>query len=577
MKNLSFYLFLSLILAFELSAQNPHEHKAKSYIDSSHTYYQQVSLPVYVFFSNSPDKADANLLKQDGDVKPDPFYLDGHGKHYFRHKDHLEHKEALFEVNADGLPPKSELLFSNVPNYQVNSTLYYGPGLQLKLKASDQMSGVEASYISTNQGEYLPYQAALLFDKEGTYTLRYYSVDRVGNAEEPLIKNFVIDGASPISQLTIEGEQAVEFVSAQTQLLLQAEDDGAGLKGIYYSIDDAKEQKYSAPIQLNSLADGAHVLRYYSEDKVENQEEIREHRFVIDREAPLVQKELIGKSYQVNGKTYYAGETKMELSATDDASGVQDIFYSVNGGEYMKYKDSFVISREEKKVIVRAYAVDRVKNKSQQNENMVESQAMTVGIMDFTGPQLSFQLEGPVFQSRDSLFISAATRISLEGKDEGSGLSGITYSIDGGESQDYTQAFSLKEGGIHQIAYQGYDHLLNKSEETFTMITDVQGPEIFPRLSIAAIGLTEMEGVELPVYPKHVALFLSATDELTGFDQIYYSTNGGVEQEYKGVIRGFKEGEIVKVNIRATDLLGNELQHEFAFAIEGKDVSMVRR
>jgi adenylate cyclase class IV len=575
MKNL--YLLLSMLWAFELAAQTPHQHKAKSYIDSTQTYYQQVSLPVYIFVSNSPDKADASLLKQDGDVKPEPFYLDGHGKHYFRHKDHLEHTESLFEVNADGLAPSSELLFSNVPSYQSNGTLFYGPRLQLSLKARDQMSGVEASYVSINQGEYMPYQKPHLFDQEGAYTLSYYSVDRVGNAEKPLNKKFKIDATSPLSQLSVEGEQAAEFVSAQTQLLLKAEDDGVGLKGIYYSIDDGKEQKYNTPIRLNSLADGAHVLRYFAEDMVQNREGSREYHFVIDRKAPLVQKEIIGKSYQVNGKTYYAGETKMKLTATDEASGVQDIYYAINGGNYVKYEDAFVISREEKKVTVRAYAVDRVNNKSLQNENSIENKALVEGTMDFTGPEISFLLAGPVFQSRDSLFISAATRISLEGKDEGSGLSAITYAIDGGEVQDYAEAFNLHEGGVHHVTFQGYDYLLNKSEEVFTVITDVQGPEIFPRLSIAAIGLTEVEGVELSVYPKHVALFLSATDQLTGFDQIYYSINGGAEQEYKGVIRGFKEGETLKVKIRATDLLGNELQNEIAFAIEGKGLTMVRR
>lgn len=571
------YLFLSMLLAFDLAAQTPHEHKAKSYIDSSQTYYQQASLPVYIFLSSSPDKADARQLRQEGNAKPEPFYLDGHGKHYIRHKDNLEHKEVLFEVNADGLPPSTELLFSNVPNYQANTTLFFSSGLKVSLEARDQMSGVETSYVSINGAEYVPYQKALRFDKEGAYTLSYYSVDWVGNAEKPLNKSFTVDGESPRSQLVIEGDQAAEFVSAQTQLLLVATDDGAGLKNIYYTIDGGKEQKYAAPIRLNNLSDGVHILQYYAEDRVQNREEIREHRFMLDRKAPLVQKEVIGKSYQVNGKTYYAGETKMKLTASDDAAGVQDIFYSINGGDYVKYVDAFVISREEKKVTVRAYAVDRVNNKSRQNVDRIESEALAEGIMDFTGPQLSFHLEGPVFQSRDSLFISAATRISLEGSDEGAGMNRITYAIGGGEVQDYTGAFSLKEDDVYQITFHGYDQLLNKSEEQFTVITDVQGPEIFPRLSIASIGHTEVEGGRLSVYPKHVALFLSATDQLTGLDQIYYSINGGVEQEYKGIIRGFKEGEAVKVRIRATDLLGNELQHELAFAIEGHEVPMVMK
>jgi len=100
-----------------------------------------------------------------------------------------------------------------------------------------------------------------------------------------------------------------------------------------------------------------------------------------------------------------------------------------------------------------------------------------------------------------------------------------------------------------------------------TVILDKTGPEIYTRFSILPAGKKNVNGKILNVYPNHLVLFLSSTDNVVGFNEMYYSINNIPENKYAGLIRSFSSSGNYTVKIRAEDKLGNETSDKIDFVI----------
>ena len=90
--------------------------------------------------------------------------------------------------------------------------------------------------------------------------------------------------------------------------------------------------------------------------------------------------------------------------------------------------------------------------------------------------------------------------------------------------------------------------------------------EIYSRFSIFPIYQKKIEGKEMDIYPEHVVVFLSSTDQFAGFEKMFYSINGNSEKLYSGLINNFTEGKDYLIKVRALDKLGNESSTDFEFA-----------
>ena len=131
----------------------------------------------------------------------------------------------------------------------------------------------------------------------------------------------------------------------------------------------------------------------------------------------------------------------------------------------------------------------------------------------------------------------------------------------------YEEPFAIKDEGTYSVQYTGYDNLDNTSIEEFICQVDNQGPEIFHRFSMVTNTQKNINGRQYPVFPKHVVLFLSATDEQVGFDNMHYSVNGNNKQLYRSLVKGFDEGAY-NIKVSAVDKLGNVNEKEIHFYIE---------
>ena len=103
--------------------------------------------------------------------------------------------------------------------------------------------------------------------------------------------------------------------------------------------------------------------------------------------------------------------------------------------------------------------------------------------------------------------------------------------------------------------------------ETLDFYIDNNGPEIGIQFGIGSIGEGDFEGETVNVYPPKTSVFITATDQLVGYDKIFYSVNKSAEIESKGIIKNMKIGKY-GLKVRALDKLGNETRKELKFIIQ---------
>ena len=166
-------------------------------------------------------------------------YLEGHGKHIIRHKGGNGTPTFEYVINADGLAPVSKTRFiTPYRHVAADKTRYYGRDLQIKVRSTDEMSGVEGLFMRVGDEEFAPYQSALDIAEEGEYKLQYYAIDRVGNQEKTKTESFIVDITPPTSNYNVVGIAKNNIVSTSTKIYLTIEDNSVGVAKTRYRFDD---------------------------------------------------------------------------------------------------------------------------------------------------------------------------------------------------------------------------------------------------------------------------------------------------------------------------------------------------
>jgi hypothetical protein len=427
------------------------------------------------------------------------------------------------------------------------------------------MSGLERSYHSINGNEFSPYSDSIRFNDERAYSVKFYSVDKVGNAEEAKIEALHIDLTPPQTTYSIQGTSEGNIHPGNAKVIFTSLDNASGVAKINYSVDGKAEKVYSTPLELATLPEGEHVISFAAIDKVNNAEVVKEYAFFLDKTAPKVTAEIAGDRFITKDRAYISGRSQIQITAEDNKAGVKAIYYSLNGAPFQEYSEPLILTSNGN-TRISYYAVDNVGNKSAVENNSSDASLFT-SYVDLAGPIMSHNFSGAKFETRDTVFINSSTKISFKGIDHESGLNEILYSINGKESEVYSKPVNLEKEGFYKIKVTGYDNVINSGEENFFVVVDNTGPMIFPVFDAKPIETKVVNDFSSEVYPSYVTLFLSVTDNQLGYDKIYYSINGQQEAQYANSIKGFAKGKDYKVKIRVLDKLGNTSIQELAFSI----------
>jgi hypothetical protein len=358
-------------------------------------------------------------------------------------------------VIADGTPPKTVLTVGGTTHVEVDGLRVLGPSPKLSLSASDALSGVAETLVSIDGAPFAPVPAgSLAMTGEGEHRLRYFSVDRVGNAEKVQEYAFRIDATPPQTKLDVSGPRADTVAGVGASLSLSATDAVSGVDEILYRLDDGAEQTYEKPLVLDELPEGPHHLEFYAVDRVGNREAPQNFAFVVDRTPPQISLSIHGPQYSSQGVRYVAPQAEIELTGLDAVAGPTPVRYSIDGGAATVYTAPFHLPLSVGIHRLRLESTDPVDNSAQLNVDDI--------YMDPAPPRTEVQFSRPFFVRNGDVVLNPASKIELNASDFGSGVESVTYSLDGAPEQKYTGPFSVTALGEHSLTVNAVDHVGNR-------------------------------------------------------------------------------------------------------------------
>jgi len=573
-------IILCLIVVFfaalpVLNAQEQVDFEKKVYINESGRIFINKALPLYLKVSQSTsENSGMHNLHHEKDPKATvPIYLSNEGLNTFYSPSAVDPvtrktieplQNVLYQVYADSKPPVSNLQNSVSP-HKKGTKIFFGKGLQITILAKDELSGIQKVFYSVNGEPFKEYTTPLTFTEEKEYLVKYFAVDNVGNAEATKMNTFTVDYSTPTTGLFLKGDVYENIVSGKSAVELTSQDAFTEVSEINYSLNGGNFVKYSGALQTAALSEGEHIIRYYSKDLVGNMENEHSFIFYVDKTPPIIIDEVMGDSYFANGKEYSSGRSKLKLSAIDNKSGVKEIFYTLNGKDWILYNDAFYLPSQKGQIYIDFYAVDKVNNKTTSGNGDKDyiSKRMFNTYVDLEGPSLNHSFQGNTITINDTVYINAQTQIVLKGTDGESGMKNITYSLNRTGETDYAAPFTVTGNGINHIDFYGYDNVNNSNEKSIVFKVDQTAPQILVHFNMPSLSQQN----NLPVYNTYLQMYIAATDDACGTDKIYYAINKGPFVLYNQIIRNFVKGKTYEIQIKAIDLLGNSSEITTAFIV----------
>lgn len=282
----------------------------------------------------------------------------------------------------------------------------------------------------------------------------------------------MVVGTVGAQQRRIYNDGEIDFAPSAARFRLTADELESNLDEIHYSINGGETMVYSEPIQLSE--EGRHVISYRAADVTGNISSERIYTVFIDDTAPTLAATAKGAAFVEDGAAYLRGDTAIMVSASDGGSGVQGIFVSLDGSNFLRYTDVAFVN-EEGEHRGYAYAVDNVGNRSRtfSLRAFVDNSAPTVRIVP---RQPLTAVQGDRYTARGNEFIVRAT-------DEISGVERIEVSINRQEFVTYSGPVTFNESGFQSLRARAIDRLGNTSNVTeLTFYVDTQTPQ--PRLDV---------------------------------------------------------------------------------------------
>lgn len=247
--------------------------------------------------------------------------------------------ELTLDFIVDGSPPSSVAGVGS-PNYTAVD-LWISPLTEIDIQADDAGSGIQEIEFSIDGGGWQVYYSPITVSQEGSHTLSYRAMDNIGNVEETLTLDFVVDATPPSSEIAVGVPNYTSlnlWISPSTPLSLSSMDGGCGLSRIEFRLDQGTWQDYVTAITV--LQDGSHTLGYRGIDHLGNVEAELTFAFIVDGTPPVSTIEIGEPKRDVDPVEVYE-ETLFDLSAADNGSGVAFIQFRIDGAAWRNYTASF--------------------------------------------------------------------------------------------------------------------------------------------------------------------------------------------------------------------------------------------
>ncbi|AUM93738.1 TPA: hypothetical protein LA742_002885 [Clostridium botulinum] len=223
-------------------------------------------------------------------------------------------------------------------------------GNKMTINATDNLSGVKEVFYKVDDGEFIKYNGEVTLS-QGTHTIKAKVIDNADNSNDRNGK-FIIDNEDinkELPTIAVLGNPT-EWTNKDIILNVSAKDNKK-VKSITLPDDKVVNgDKTTFTVSKNG------TYKFIVEDESGNKatKEIVVNK--IDKELPIV---------NIDVK-----DDKMTIAASDKLSGIKEIFYKIDNGEFVKYTGEVTLSPGAHKIKVKA--IDNAGNMNDQNSTSSE-------------------------------------------------------------------------------------------------------------------------------------------------------------------------------------------------------------
>ncbi|MEI6797485.1 MAG: hypothetical protein WCK39_11530, partial [Methanomassiliicoccales archaeon] len=327
---------------------------------------------------------------------------------------------------------------------------WYTSSVSVGLGPSDLGSGVARTYFRLDDGPVMTYSGMPLgIVTEGMHTLRYWSVDLMGNVEAERVRTLRIDTTPPSASIVV---QATAFQGHDgydlrpPTIILSAADEGSGPGAIYYRYDEGVWQTYSGQF-LYALTTSS-MLSVMAVDAAGNEAAPITRWVKVDAIPPTVIPVLQG--HQGSGQWYDAA-VLVDLTVSEIGSGTETIWYSLDGVTFSNFTEPFWVN-DTGIYHLWARASDVAGNIGDATTKLL--------LVDRSLPEVTADIDGD--QGMD-IWWNGSVVVRLSAQDVGSGIASILYRLDGGNWAIYADPFVISGEGRHNLSLRGMDRAGNQA------------------------------------------------------------------------------------------------------------------
>jgi len=325
-----------------------------------------------------------------------------------------------------------------------------------------------------------------------TTTLKFFSVDAVGNAGSVVTEQYTLDLVAPVTTVSPGAGQYHTVFTAT----LSCTDEGSGCKDTYYTTDGSEptmaSDVYSGPIDIRQTT----TLKFFSVDMAGNAEAVKSVAYdvTIDAAPPVVTATPAGGSYT-------SAQTVVLKCNDGGGSGCKAIYYTTDGSEPTTSSPEYTA----------ALAVDAntvIKFLAEDNAGNVSAVKTETYVIDGVAPVTTASPAGGLYKT--------AQTVTLACTDDNSGCKATYYTTDGStptaSSTRYTAPISIT--AARTLKFFSVDNAGN-AEAVKTETYNIDG--VAPMTTATPIG---------GLYNASRTVTLVCTDDNSGCVATHYTTDG---------------------------------------------------
>ena len=377
-----------------------------------------------------------------------------------------------FRVFVDLTAPKSHSFWQG-PGFQKEAVVFVGPTSLLQIASQDSVSGV-AKILIEQEGQNHEYGGAIKLKSDGEHSLRFASVDRVGNQEAWQELKFNVDSKPPVTEATVNGfsykSEAGTFVNSGSEIALNAKDEGSGVRSIEFQVNGGPLTEYRAPI---AITDKKVELKFRATDQVANREAWKTITVMQDVTPPTIVIERVGNHLVSGGRIFATPGFAFVAKAKDDETGIQEFNVTRDGKKFDKVMETKFVFDTPGEYLFALKAIDRV-------GNIAEGNPYTV-VIDNEAPKTVVRSTDKLV-AKDGVFISALpNQLEFSATDNASGVAQIEISYDGKTFVSNNRPIDMAQWSQTKrtIWYRATDRLGNReAPQKMDIVLRTQGPKV---------------------------------------------------------------------------------------------------